>query len=108
MTEPTADAQQGFALERDGDALRLVEPSGQRWRVYDATFVAGQHRRTALGSGRATERLFIPPDPAAMRRLYRFRVGDSRALGIETVETQWRQAEYFRSERTDSNPQQPR
>ena len=88
-------------LDLHGAVVYFIDASGARWRVYDTAFgppLAALNRYAILPQGDrwATARVFIPPEPDAMRRSYRFQPADDRRLTLEVVAAQFGRASYFR------------
>lgn len=80
-------------IDQCDDVVYFVDAEGNRWRVYDASYGPPhakpyKHAIHPFGSSRATVRVFVPPDPAALRRNYTFKPGDSRELAVDRLTEQ--------------------
>lgn len=68
---------------------------GARYRVYDTTFTHGQHHQRPIGDPTATARVFVPRLRVDARRVYRFKLRESRVLEQQALERQLRESEYL-------------
>ncbi len=78
---------------------------GTTWyRVYDGEFRGGRHLIVKPGSSRQPFRYFVPKNPAAMRRLYKFDAAENRQVTRENLDRQYSKASYFAGpKRTDAH-----
>jgi len=86
--------------------VRFTDSDGIVWTVWDTTFARFKHHRHAHGDPEAKERVFV--NGAGVKRRYRFKRGEARALDPEELERQLRLAGYLATEKLDPGPRGPR
>lgn len=99
-------------IDQHGEVAYFIDVDMQRWRVYDTTFgpphaPPRKHAIHPLGSPRATIRVFVPPDPAALRRNYTFKPGDARELTVELLTHQLSHCTWSNPKKFDSSTWTP-
>ena len=72
-------------LIRQYDALFLVTPKGDVWRVFDSDDPSGEPRYSPSSAPTAATRVFIGSGSAPTVRLYAFRNAESSALSAEIL-----------------------
>lgn len=76
----------------DRAKLYFRAPDGAEYRVHDAIFTGGKHRRVPLGDSRAQYRIFTTGK--SPHRSYKFKTGESRDVSEALLEKQLKQAEF--------------
>lgn len=72
--------------------VRFTDEHDIPWTVWDTSFSNHKHHRKAHGDEAASSRVFV--NAAGVRRLYRFKSGESHTLDESELERQLRSAEY--------------
>lgn len=88
-------------IDRHGEVVYFVDVDDKRWRVYDTSRGAnGQAGEQAtihpIGSGAATERVFVSSVPGGLRLAFVFAPHDSRDVTLAVMSRQLVAAGAFR------------
>src|SRR5262245_35396879 len=83
-------------LVRKKDAWYYQPDEPKVWyRVYDGYFRSGRFYRFRPGSSRQPHRYFVPKEPSAFRRDYKFADTDNRQMTKALVDAQFAKTTYF-------------
>lgn len=85
--------------------VRFTADSGEVWTVWDTTFSKFKHHRHAHCDEAARARVFV--NAAGVKRSYTFKRSESRALAVEQLERQLREASFV-AEMPDLRGRTPR
>ena len=73
---------------RQANALFLVSPTGEVWRIFDSDDAAGQSRYTPATNPFARTRVFVGSGAAPTVKIYAFRVDEPRSAAAERLHEQ--------------------
>ena len=74
-------------IVRQSNALFLVSPSGEVWRIYDSDDAAGNSRYAPASNPFAQSRVFVGGVKGTVK-VYAFRVDESRSIAEERLHEQ--------------------
>jgi hypothetical protein len=73
---------------RQANALFLVSPHGEVWRIFDSDDAAGESRYTPASNPFARSRVFLGSGATPTVKIYAFRVDEPRSAGAERLHEQ--------------------
>lgn len=89
-----------WGLEWKGEALYLVDPKGERWRVHDTRYRRFKDHRRPLGHPDANTRYFVRQN--GEKRAHTFEKGDVREITLEHVVAHYKKSGYIIGKPFDS------